>query len=119
LTVNSRLIFEKMIKNISGIQQVGIGVPNVKEAWKWYRQHFGMDVPVFQESAEAALMTRYTGDKVHSRSAVLALNMQGGAGAEIWQFTSRASEPVKFDIQLGDLGINIARIKCRELNQSI
>jgi catechol 2,3-dioxygenase-like lactoylglutathione lyase family enzyme len=118
LTVNSRLIFEKMIKNISGIQQVGIGVPNVKEAWKWYRQHFGMDVPVFQESAEAALMTRYTGDKVHSRSAVLALNMQGGAGAEIWQFTSRASEPVKFDIQLGDLGINIARIKCRELTKA-
>ena len=38
---------------IAGIQQIGIGVPNVHEAFKWYRQHFGMDIPVFEEAAEA------------------------------------------------------------------
>ncbi len=34
---------------ISGIQQVGIGVQNVPDAWKWYRQVLGFDVPVFDE----------------------------------------------------------------------
>ena len=33
---------------ISGIQQVGVGVSNVHEAFKWYRRHFGMDVPIFE-----------------------------------------------------------------------
>jgi catechol 2,3-dioxygenase-like lactoylglutathione lyase family enzyme len=103
------------MKNISGIQQIGIGVPDVKEAWKWYRQVFGMDVPVFKESAEAKLMTRYTGEKIHSRSAVLAMNLQGGAGAEIWQYTSRVPERSKKDFLIGDLGINIGKIKCKSV----
>ena len=70
---------------ISGIQQIGIGIPDVHAAWTWYRKHFGMDVPVFEEQAEAALMTPYTGNEVQSRHAVMALNMGGGAGMEIWQ----------------------------------
>ena len=49
---------------ISGIQQVGIGVANVHEAFKWYRQHFGMDVPMFEEAAEAALMLPSAHDRV-------------------------------------------------------
>ena len=96
---------------ISGIQQVGIGVANVDEAWEWYRKHFGMDVPVFREAADAPLMTRYTGGVVHSRDAVLALNLQGGSGMEIWQFTSRSPSPPSFEIQLGDLGVLATRVK--------
>ncbi|MDQ3190913.1 MAG: VOC family protein, partial [Bacteroidota bacterium] len=107
-----------MAKNISGIQQVGVGIPDVKQAWKWYRKNFGLDIPIFQESAEAALMTKYTGKEVHSRSAVLALNLQGGAGLEIWQFTSRKTEPVKYDIQLGDYGIFTTAVKCRNVNEA-
>ena len=38
---------------ISGIQQIGIGIPNVQEAFDWYRKHFGMDIKVFEEAAEA------------------------------------------------------------------
>ena len=34
---------------ISGIQQIGIGIPNVQEAFDWYRKHFGMDIKVFEE----------------------------------------------------------------------
>jgi catechol 2,3-dioxygenase-like lactoylglutathione lyase family enzyme/uncharacterized glyoxalase superfamily protein PhnB len=108
-----------MAKNISGIQQIGVGIPDVKHAWKWYRKNFGLDIPIFQESAEAALMSRYTGDEVHSRNAVLALNLQGGAGLEIWQFTSREPEPVKYNIQLGDYGIFTACVKCRNVNDAL
>ena len=107
-----------MIKNISGIQQIGIGVSDVNNAWKWYRKNFGMDIPIFQESAEAALMTRYTGGVVHSRSAVLAMNLQGGAGMEIWQFTSRKSEQQNFEIQLGDYGIFCSKIKCIDVRKT-
>lgn len=107
-----------MRSNIIGIQQVGVGIPDVNKAWKFYRKNFGMDIPIFQESAEAKLMTPYTGGKVHSRSAVLAINLQGGSGLEIWQFTSRTPEAPKFKIQLGDLGILSVTIKCRNIDET-
>ncbi len=100
---------------ISGVQQVGVGIPNVYDAWKWYRQHFTMDIPVFDEAAEAALMLPYTGGEPRSRHAVLALNSQGGGGMEIWQYTSRTPEPIKFEAQLGDLGIFIAKVKSKDV----
>ena len=37
-----------MEKIICGIQQLGIGVPNVQEIWKWYRENFGIDVRIFE-----------------------------------------------------------------------
>ncbi len=107
-----------MEKIICGIQQMGIGVPNVQEIWKWYRTFFGANVRVFEEAADAPLMTRYTGDTVHSRTATLALSMDGGGGFEIWQFTSRNTEKPKFDIQLGDFGLYSCRIKSRDVEKS-
>lgn len=108
---------EDQKKIISGIQQVGIGVPNVKEAWAWYRVNFGMDVPIFQEEAEAKLMVNYTGNEVHARNAVLAINMKGGGGFEIWQFTSRTPQPASFDLKMGDHGIFAAKMKVDNVNQ--
>ncbi len=99
---------------ICGIQQMGIGVANMPEAWAWYRRHFGVDVKVFEEKAEAQLMLPYTGGEPRSRHAALAVNMQGGGGFEIWQYTSRTPEAPKFDISLGDLGLYSAKIKCRD-----
>ncbi|MDV7393469.1 hypothetical protein RZS08_18995, partial [Arthrospira platensis SPKY1] len=65
-----------------------------------------------QEAAEAPLMTRYTGGKVQSRSATLAINMRGGGGFEIWQYTSRSTEPPRFTPTLGDFGIYICKLHC-------
>jgi len=100
-------------KIITGIQQVGIGIPNVQEAFTWYRQNFGMDIPIFEEAAEAELMLPYTGGQPRSRHAILAVNLQGGSGFEIWQYTSRTPVGPDFEPQFGDLGIYIAKIKCR------
>ncbi len=97
---------------ISGIQQIGIGIPAVYKAWAWYRKAFGMDVPVFDEAAAAELMLPYTGGKPRERHAVFAINLQGGSGFEIWQYTDRTPQPPAFDVQLGDLGIYMAKIKC-------
>jgi len=99
---------------ISGIQQVGIGIPEVYEAFKFYRHNFGADVPVFDEAATAALMLPYTAGKPHDRHAILALNLQGGGGFEIWQYTSRTPQPANFEIQLGDYGIFATKIKCKD-----
>ncbi|SFT53295.1 Catechol 2,3-dioxygenase [Lishizhenia tianjinensis] len=107
-----------MGKIICGIQQMGIGVPNVEEIWKWYRKFFGVDVKVFEEAAEAPLMTPYTGGVVQKRTATLALSMEGGGGFEIWQFTSRNTEKAEFPIQLGDYGLYICRIKSRDVKAS-
>lgn len=103
---------------ISGIQQIGIGIPNVHEAWKWYRIHFNMDVPVFEEAATAALMLPYTDNEPRDRHAILALNTQGGGGFEIWQYTSRVPQPAAFEIQLGDLGFFAAKMKSRNVAAS-
>jgi catechol 2,3-dioxygenase-like lactoylglutathione lyase family enzyme len=107
-----------MKRNIVGIQQIGIGVPNVHEAFKWYRQHFGMDIPVFEEAAEANLMLPYTGGQPHKRHAILAINMKGGGGFEIWQYTSRTPQPCPFSIQLGDLGMLVTRMKTSDVKGS-
>ncbi|MFI5172335.1 MAG: VOC family protein [Chitinophagales bacterium] len=103
---------------ISGIQQIGIGNPYVHEAWRWYREKFGMDVKIFDEAAEANLMLPYTGGKPHKRHAILAINMNGGGGFEIWQYTSRTPVPPSFEIQFGDLGIYVCKIKSRDINKT-
>ena len=103
---------------ISGIQQAGVGVRNVHEAWKWYRQFFGADVRVFEDSAEANLMLPHTGGKPRQRHAALAVNLQGGGGFEIWQYTCRTPQPADFEIQAGDLGIFSIKIKCKNLEET-
>jgi catechol 2,3-dioxygenase-like lactoylglutathione lyase family enzyme len=101
--------------NISGIQQIGIGVANMHQAWGWYKKYFGMDIRVFEEAAPAELMLPYTGGKPRTRHAALAVNLQGGGGFEIWQYTDRVPQPPKFELQIGDLGIFAAKIKCKNI----
>jgi uncharacterized glyoxalase superfamily protein PhnB/catechol 2,3-dioxygenase-like lactoylglutathione lyase family enzyme len=104
-----------MVGKINGIQQLGVGVENVHEAWKWYREHFSMDIRMFEDEAVAELMLAHTDGKPRERHAVLALNMRGGGGFEIWQHKGKKPEPANFEIQLGDLGINIGKIKTDEV----
>jgi len=80
-----------MAKQINGIQQLGVGVENLEEGFKWYRQNFGMDILVFDEKATAHLMLEHTGGEPRERHAVLALNMQGGGGFEVWQHTGKTT----------------------------
>jgi len=104
---------------ISGIQQMGIGVMNVEEAWKWYISQFGMDCRIFEDEAEAKLMLPYTGGKPRSRHAVLALNLQSGGGFEIWQYKGREPLTIKEEIRLGDLGIIACKMKVKNLQETL
>jgi catechol 2,3-dioxygenase-like lactoylglutathione lyase family enzyme len=101
---------------ISGIQQIGVGCASVHDTFAWYRKNLGMNVPLFDEAAEAGLMLPYTQGEVRSRHAIMALSMAGGGGAEIWQYTSRKPVACSFEPQLGDIGIFASKIKCMDLD---
>lgn len=103
---------------ICGIQQIGIGVTNLEEAWNWYIQQFGMDCRIFEDEAEARLMLPYTGGKPQSRHAVLALNLQSGGGFEIWQYKGREPLRIKEEVSVGDLGILACKMKVKDIDQA-
>ncbi len=107
-----------MAKRINGIQQLGVGVTDVQESFKWYRTYFGMDIKMFEESAMAELMLPHTAGQPRSRHAILALNLQGGGGFEIWQHTDKKPEPQKFEVQIGDLGICIGKLKSDDIHKT-
>lgn len=100
---------------ISGIQQVGVGTSNFTESWKWYIEMFQMDVKILEDDTVAERMLPYTGNEPQKRHACIAVNLQGGGGFEIWQYSQRQPKPIDFDIQVGDLGIFVAKVKSRNV----
>jgi catechol 2,3-dioxygenase-like lactoylglutathione lyase family enzyme len=103
---------------ITGIQQIGIGVINADEAKLLYKKDFGMTAKVFEDVAEASLMTKFTGEKVYKRKAILALNMAGGGGFEIWQFLNRTPSKSLNAITLGQPGIFGCKIKTSQIQKA-
>ena len=99
----------------AGIQQVGIGVENFEQAWKWYIDMFQMDIKILEDDTVAEHMLPYTGQSPQKRHACVAINLQGGAGFEIWQYSERKPQPVSFDIQVGDLGVFVAKLRCFDI----
>lgn len=100
-----------MANLLTGIQQVGIGVPDAELAFKWYNRHLGLNVPVFDDVARAELMTPHTNGIVRERRAILAVNMAGGGGAEIWESKNPLPLAPKTKLAIGDLGIFSIKIK--------
>lgn len=103
---------------ISGIQQIGIGVENFAEAWRYYIEVFNMDIRILEDDKVAELMLPYTGGKPQKRRAAIALNLQGGGGFEIWQYSDRKPKPADFEIQAGDLGVFAAKIKSKDVEKA-
>lgn len=102
---------------ISGIQQVGIGVPDAGVSFEWYNKILGLDLPVFDDIAEAKLMVKYTAGNVRKRRAILAVNMAGGGGAEIWESKDPIPFAAPFEPRIGDLGIFSVKIKCQDIRK--
>ncbi|MFO7862643.1 MAG: VOC family protein [Salinivirgaceae bacterium] len=107
-----------MKKIISGIQQLGVGVPNFKEAWNWYIDNLNMNIKVFEEEAVAELMLPHTDGETRKRVAALALNMNGGGGFEIWQHTGKTPVMKEVLLRTGDLGINYGKIKTHRIQRT-
>ncbi|QOD62142.1 VOC family protein [Polaribacter haliotis] len=105
-------------KLIYGIQQIGIGVENADKAFKWYAKTLGADALIFDDNNEATYMAKYMGGKSRKKRALLALNMQGGGGYEIWQYTNRKPSKPKNPFKLGDLGIQFSIIKTKNISKT-
>ncbi|MDL2315435.1 VOC family protein [Bacteroidales bacterium OttesenSCG-928-C19] len=103
---------------ISGIQQIGIGVEDLVKAWKYYIDVFDMDVKILDDNNVADIMAPYMGGKPRAKRAVIAVNMQGGGGFEIWQHKEHKPKKPDFEIQFGDLGTFAAKIKSRNVKQT-
>jgi len=103
---------------LGGIQQIGIGVKDLKEVWSWYIRMFGMDCRIFEDKTEAKIMLPYTGGKPQSRHAILALNLQSGGGFEIWQYKERDPVGISEEIRIGDLGILICKMKVKNIHKA-
>lgn len=98
----------------SGIQQIGIGVKNFKESWGWYKKYFGIDIRVLEDDNPAQYMLPYTDNKPREKRAAIAITLSGGGGFEIWNHTGIEPRGPEFEVQLGDLGIYAAKIKCKD-----
>ena len=97
---------------ISGIQQIGVGTTDFRKSWNWYIDMFGVDVKILEDDTVAERMLPYTGGKPQQRHACIAVNLQGGGGFEIWQYSKRKPEPCPFTIAVGDLGVFAAKLNC-------
>lgn len=100
---------------ISGIQQVGIGTEDFRKSWNWFIEHFAVDVKILEDDTVAERMLPYTGHQPQKRHACIAVNLQGGGGFEIWQYSERKPVPCPFEVAVGDLGIFAAKVKCRDV----
>ncbi|MFY0626339.1 MAG: VOC family protein [Reichenbachiella sp.] len=105
-------------KLIYGIQQIGVGVDDVDKGFEWYGTLLGADLCIFDDNNEATYMAKYMGGKPRAKRAILAMNNQGGAGYEIWQHTGRTPLKPETPLNLGDLGINIAKVKSKDIQAS-
>lgn len=104
-------------KVICGIQQVGIGVENLQTAWEWYNKHLNIQIPIVDDEGVAERMLPYTGGKPQPRHAILAISQRGGGGFEIWQPQGRTVVYPQEQLRLGDLGINICKVKARDVQR--
>lgn len=102
---------------ISGIQQIGIGTENFRASWNWYIEMFGADTKILEDDTVAERMLPYTGGKPQKRHACIAMNLQGGGGFEIWQYSERKPSKCPFTIAAGDLGVFAAKIKCIDVQR--
>ena len=100
---------------ISGIQQIGVGTIDFRKSWNWYIEMFGIDVKILEDDTVAERMLPYTGGVPQQRHACIAVNIQGGGGFEIWQYSKRKPEPCSFKIAAGDLGVFAAKLNCRDI----
>ena len=117
VSLQSDLKYKRMNDSflISGIQQIGVGTTDIYRSWKWYAEHFQLNVRILEDKNVADIMAPYMGNMPHKKHACITINMQGGGGFEIWQYSDRTPVSVEFQIGVGDLGIFAGKIKSRDV----
>lgn len=107
-----------MFKRINGLQHIGVAVRDMDSSLKFYRKFFGLDIPFFDSVQPAPLMDYYTRNKTITKRASMIMNLQGGCAIEVIRPTSFEPRGAVNPIQVGDLGIFITQIKCKDIDKS-
>jgi len=107
-----------MYKRINGLQHIGVAVSDMDKSLRFYRKFFGLDIPFFDSVQPAPLMDVYTRNSTITKRASMVMNLQGGCAIEVIRPTSFEPVKAKNAVQMGDLGIFITQVKCRDLHAS-
>ncbi len=105
-----------MYKRINGLQHIGVAVTDMNASLKFYRKFFGLDIPFFDSVQPAPLMDVYTRNETITKRASMVMNLQGGCAIEVIRPTSFEPVGAKVKIGVGDLGIFITQIKCKDID---
>jgi catechol 2,3-dioxygenase-like lactoylglutathione lyase family enzyme len=105
-------------KRINGLQHIGVAVSDMDLSLKFYRKFFGLDIPFFDSVQPAPLMDVYTRHKTITKRASMVMNLQGGCAIEVIRPTSFEPSKAKHPIQMGDLGIFITQVKCKDIRKT-
>ena len=103
---------------INGIQQVGVGTLDFGKSKDWFIKHFGFDVKILEDDTVAERMLPYTGGKAQKRHAGIMVNLNGGGGLEIWQYSERKPLSRSEQVKIADTGIFAAKIRCRDISEA-
>jgi catechol 2,3-dioxygenase-like lactoylglutathione lyase family enzyme len=107
-----------MYKRINGLQHIGVAVSEMDKSLKFYRKFFGLNIPFFDSVQPAPLMDVYTRNSTITKRASMVVNLQGGCAIEVICPTSFKPVRAKFDVLVGDLGICITQLKCKNIEVS-
>jgi catechol 2,3-dioxygenase-like lactoylglutathione lyase family enzyme len=78
-----------------------------------------MDIKILDDENVADIMAQFMGGEPRKKRAVIAINMQGGGGFEIWQHTGRQPATKQEPVQIGDLGIIGCKMKTKDVNKTL
>ncbi len=106
-----------MYKRINGLQHIGVAVTDMDASLSFYRKFFGLDIPFFDSVQAAPLMDCYTRNHTITKRASMIMNLQGGCAIEVIRPTTFEPSPPKNPVQMGDLGIFITTVKCKDIKK--
>lgn len=107
-----------MFKRINGLQHIGVAVSDMDLSLRFYRKFFGLDIPFFDSVQPAPLMDVYTRNTTITKRASMVVNLQGGCAIEVIRPTSFEPVKAKHPVKIGDLGIFITQVKCKDIRAS-
>jgi catechol 2,3-dioxygenase-like lactoylglutathione lyase family enzyme len=104
--------------SIAGLYHVGIGVPHMEEAVRWYGAALGMKRISFRESEDTDDVRVLTGDMRLGYETTLVFNPHGGGGIRFIQHIEHPV-PSSAGTTLNAPGIVTVRVHCRDLHAAV
>jgi hypothetical protein len=75
-----------------------------------------MDIRILEDDKDGgADASLYRGRSRSGATPAIAVNMQGGGGFEVWQYAERKPQPLGFELNMGDLGVLVCKVKSRDV----